>query len=103
MPKVIAYLGSLRFEYEIQDSPHDYQEATEKTWLITRLNLAASQEGWNPEDCIPFKETGADSNSYCGFVHMKTGEKIRFGQRKAGSDGHWYVREKGKSQSYRPT
>lgn len=92
--KATVYLGNLQIHLEVADSEHAYQELTRQSWQITRLNLAATAEGWNPADCIPFCETGSDANEYCGFVNMKTGERIRFGQQKPGKGGHWYQRSK---------
>lgn len=92
--KAVIYLGALRIEYDTPADPHDYQVLIKKTWTVSRLNLAASMEGWEQKDCLPFAEDGADGHQYCGLVHMPTGEKIRFGQQKTGRGGHWYVRSK---------
>ena len=57
--KAVIYIGALRIEYDTPADPHDYQTLIEKTWQVSKLNLAASMEGWNPKDCLPFAETGA--------------------------------------------
>jgi len=96
--KATAYLGCMPIEFEASDEdPLAYQKLIERTWSINRLNMAAVQEGWNPRDCVPFAELGAPGadgkrHKYCGFVHMPTGEKIRYGQQTGGAGGHWYVR-----------
>ena len=67
--KAVIYIGALRIEYDTPADPHDYQTLIEKTWQVSKLNLAASMEGWNPKDCLPFAETGAPS--------IVTGKHIR--------------------------
>lgn len=94
--KTNVQLGCLTILVEADD----YKDLVRQAWRIARLNEAATQEGIAPDECLPYAETGADGNEYCGFVHIPTGKRIRFGQQKAQTGGDWFVRGKD-SDSYR--
>lgn len=94
--KTTAQLGMLPIVVEAAD----YKEIVRQAWRIYRLNEAAAQEGLEPNECMPYCETGGDGNEYAGFVHVPTGRRIRFGQQKQQTGGDWFVRGKN-SDSYK--
>lgn len=94
--KTTVQLGMLSVLVEASD----YQALVREAWTIYRLNQAVHQEGIPLEECMPYAETGADGNEYCGFVHVPTGRRIRLGKQKEGTGGDWFPRAKG-SEHYK--